>query len=138
MPQTVYCTFNALVRALPFERAVFMLADESRGWLSYVASFGSFEEEEKKFLKRAFNSPNSEHMPDIKAYFQKQPVFSGDSIFEGYWPFAAFPVIWHDEVIGVFYADRLEDSDARPLDTPEQVALIALAEQWHEVPPEFC
>ena len=137
-PQAVYCTFNALTRALPFERALLLMVNEERGWLSYASSFGSFEEDEKKFLKRAFNSQNAENMPDLKAYFERKPVFSGDPIFEGNWPFAAFPVIWHDEVVGVFYADRLEGPDERPLDTPEQVALIALAEQWHEVPPEFC
>ena len=46
-----------------------MMASEDRGWLSYAASFGSFEEDEKKFLKRAFNSQNSENMPDYKSLF---------------------------------------------------------------------
>ena len=88
-------------------------------------------------MRRKAIDPNSRYMPDVQAMLQKQAIFSGDPLFDDHYPFAAFPAMSRNEVWGVFYAHKRAVSDAAPLDTQEQVAVIALAEEWHDVPGGF-
>lgn len=64
-------------------------------------------------------------------------VLRGHQIFSDGWPFIAFPVVWRDSVVGVFYADRITRGAGSPVETREQMACAALAEYWLEVPEGF-
>lgn len=132
----VHCTLNALVRGLNFDRAVFFTLDEANQLLQVAVPFGMKLFEPRK-VRRALKDPERESMPDIQAVLQRKPVFLGRPVFPDGWPFVAFPVVWRDKVVGVFYADKVRRPDGDALESQEEIACIALAEEWHDVPIEF-
>jgi hypothetical protein len=129
-PQAILCTLNALLKGTGFERAVFLTPDDDEQYLRPVYLLGQAGDSDFIQLHREFADPKSQWMPDVKAFRTRQAVFQGDPMIAGRYPFVAFPAIWDNSVVGVFYADRKE-SDA--LEMTEQIALIALAEQWQDV-----
>ena len=136
LPQAVQCTLRALVQGLEFDRSCFFVVDNAHQVIVPSLLFGQKNEEFAK-SNRSINSLDSDNMPDVQAMLQRRAIFQGDPIFEGYWPFVAFPMIWCDEVVGIFYADRREGANPIPLDTADQVAIVALSEAWHDVPVDF-
>lgn len=134
--QALYCTLLALVRALDFDRALFFITIAENKSLRPVVLFGQ-ETEDWRSRARYEDSCVIDTMPDIQSMRQRKVIFHGEPVFPGCWPFTAFPLVWRDVVLGVFYADRLEDPHAAPLTTQEEVAVIALAELWQQVPPDF-
>jgi hypothetical protein len=135
-PQALYCTLQALVRGLNFDRAVFFRYDEGENALVPTIIFGE-RPSELSLLPRKVNSPQQKYMPDVQSLLQHKAVFVGDPVFGEAWPLAAFPVICQGRVEGVFFADKLARKNALPLDTQEQVAIVALAEGWYDVSPDF-
>lgn len=136
LSQALYCTLLALVRALDFDRAIFFTTIAENKSLRPAFLFGQ-ETDEWSSQIRYEDSSIIDDMPDIQSMRQRKVVFHGEPVFPGCWPFAAFPLVWRDVVLGVFYADRLEDPNASALSTQEEVATIALAELWQQVPPDF-
>lgn len=136
LPQAVLCTLTALVRALSFDRAVFFRYNESNEELRPVLVFGA-RPPDISLVSRSVRGSNVAHMPDVQALLQRKVIFFGDSVFGEDWPVAAFPIICQNRVEGVFFADKAAKKNPVPLDTQEQVAIVALAEGWHDVSSEF-
>lgn len=136
VPQAVLCTLQALVKGLTFDRAVFFRHHELESCLSPLAIFGD-RPQDMALGNRKLMAPKREFMPDVQALLQRKTIFQGDPIFNDDWPLAAFPVTCNGKVEGVFFADKLGKKNALPLDTQEQVAVVALAEGWHELSPQF-
>jgi hypothetical protein len=125
-----------LVKGLNFDRAIFYRHSVLDSMLHPVVTYGASPPELGLEVRRT-NSAKNEFMPDVQAALQKKTVFQGDPIFNDDWPLTAFPVICEGQVEGVFFADKLGKKNALPLDTQEQVAVVALAEGWHEVSSQF-
>jgi hypothetical protein len=136
VPQAVLCTLEAFIKGLNFDRAVLLAVNERNQTLEPSVMVGA---EAKDYLSLRHKTWDSEHadLPSVQAFLNRQPVFFGEPIFGDDWPVAAFPVISGGKLLGVFYADKAARADAVSLETQEQVAVIALAEEWHDVPLEF-
>lgn len=134
--QAIYTTLLALLRGMNFDRAVFMRYDDEQKALVPLVLLGRPVDYIKDFVRFPSSTGNT-HMPDAQAFLQQRPVFQGDPVFGDDWPFAAFPVIWRGSSEGIFYADKASSDDLVGLSTDEQVALIALAEEWQHVPDDF-
>lgn len=135
--QAVYCSLLALLRGLNFDRAVYFSYSAEERLLKPLLLLGSPVEEFNECI-RYVSSSGQEHMPDVKAIFEERPVFHGDPVFDNDWPFVAFPVITNGHPAGVFYADKTASKNAEPLTVEEQVAVIAMAEEWHNVRSDSC
>ena len=135
-PQVVYCTLMALVKVLGFSRAIFLSRSSDKAGLKLSASFG-VPHVQYETLMRRFSSREKQYMPDLSSYNDRKASFTGDPIFDDDWPFAAFPVIQGGEAVGIFYADRASNPNAQALSTEEQMSVIALAEEWQQVPETF-
>ncbi len=136
VPQAALCTLKALVKGLNFDRAVFFRYDEQSGVLRPELIFG-VRPLDNYLAPRPLLGPETLHMPDVQACVQRKAMFFGDPVFAEDWPLAAFPVICQKKVEGVFFADKVAKRNAAPLETQEQVAIVALAEGWHDVSPDF-
>ncbi|MBN8549526.1 MAG: HDOD domain-containing protein [Deltaproteobacteria bacterium] len=136
VPQAILCTLQALVKGLTFDRAIFFRHDEVESCLIPVAVFGD-RPQDANLVRRSLGASGRDFMPDVQALLQRKTIFQGDPIFNDDWPLAAFPVTCNGKVEGVFFADKLGKKNALPLDTQEQVAVVALAEGWHELSPQF-
>jgi len=138
LPQAVLCTLRGLLHGMNFDFATFMRFEKNENaliptvWLGQLRMEGRIDEVVRKMI-----DANSLYMPDLQAMIQKKSIFAGDPLIENHYPFAAFPAIARGEVVGVFYAHKNPLADAAPLDTQEQVAVIALAEEWHDIPSGF-
>ncbi|MDC0357408.1 HDOD domain-containing protein [Oligoflexia bacterium] len=130
--QVIYATLLALIRGLNFDRAIFFRYEEIEKVLHPAFLMGR-EIDAVESHARYVSEAAQKFMPDVQAFFEQRPIFHGDPIFGDDWPFAAFPVIWDGKVLGVFYADKKARADADSLGVDEQVAIIALAEEWHDV-----
>jgi hypothetical protein len=135
--QVIYSTLLALVRGLNFDRAIYFAYASQSQMLAPVFIFG--EEVSSPEILTTFIRPNEEEQsPHIHAALERKPVFYGDPLIEGYWPFVAFPAYTGDDLMGVFYADKKErDGDSEGLTVEEQVACIAISEEWYEINPGF-
>ena len=136
LPQTVYCTLSALIKGLNFDRAILFKVDDEGRFLFPLLCHGVKLFNPEK-MRRFIADPDSEVMPDVKAYLEQQTVFSGEPVFSDGWPFVAFPVASGGRVLGVFYADKIRRPDSDALDSQEQISCVALAEEWHDVPHGF-
>lgn len=136
LSQAIFCTLHALVRGLTFDRAVLYAVDELSGTLSPLFCFGPLPSA-YHYVTRRLNAEKRTFMPDANAYYGKQAVFHGDPLYGEDWPFAAFPIVSDGKVHGIFYADRKHQANALPLETHEQVAVVALAECWQGVRADF-
>ncbi|MBX7138640.1 MAG: HDOD domain-containing protein [Oligoflexia bacterium] len=136
LPQAVHCTLRALIHGLNFDFAMFMRYSVAGDSLTPYVWLGE-EPDGVRELVRSRGKQSGEYMPDVQALLQKKAVFTGDPITPDHWPFAAFPAIARNDVLGVFYAHKHPVSEANALETQEQVAVIALAEEWHDVPSGF-
>jgi len=135
--QAVTCTLNALIRGMNFDRACFLTLSSATRSLTRQVLMGHPPPQGFVEVARGLDTEGREFMPDVRCIEEKRPVFHGDPIFRDDWPFVAFPAMSADRVIGVFYADKLQRTDAQPLDTQETLAAVALAEEWRDVPAEF-
>ena len=136
LPQAVYCTLSALLKGLNFDRAILFRVDEEKRLLLPLLCRGIKLFRPEK-LRRFLEDPDAEIMPDVCAYFQKQAVFHGDPVFNDGWPFTAFPIICDQQVLGVFYADKIRRPDSNALDAQELISCVALAEEWHDIPEDM-
>jgi HD-like signal output (HDOD) protein len=137
LPQAVLATLSALLFGAKFQRVLFLRFEPNRELLLPVVSLGKGAPGMRTLIRR-FGNPDAAVMPDLRACTDRAAVFEGDPIFEDGWPFVAFPVIWRNQVLGVFYADYPEHENGLPIDTPERLAITSLAEQWQNVPDDFC
>lgn len=132
----VNCTLSALVKGLNFDRAVLFKVDQSKKFLQLYLCYGVKIFEHRK-IRRFVEDPDKDYMPDILSYHQRKPVFLGSPVFPDGWPFVTFPIVWKDNVVGVFYADKIRRPDGDALGPQEEIACIALAEEWHDIPADF-
>lgn len=133
IPQVIHSTFLALTKSLGFTRAVFLVPNAAAGVLKIAFKTGLPHPGMETF-QSSFTSKNKDYLPDIKAWNEGKAVFTGDPLFPDDWPFAAFPAMSGGKPIGIFYADRASNDSDAPLGTDEQLAVIALAEVWQDVP----
>ena len=136
LPQAALCTCMGLVRGVGFDRVVFLYHNQDRSCLIPLFNFGQ-PCLEFSYLLRSMSGTNTATMPDVLACQERRMVLRGHQIFSDGWPFIAFPVVWRDSVVGVFYADRITRGAGSPVETREQMACAALAEYWLEVPEGF-
>ena len=132
----VYCTLNALVKGLNFDRAVFFQLQKDPLSLQLLLSFGMKLFEPEK-VRRYLEDPQKDTMPDVQAFLRRKPIFHGQPVFPDGWPFVAFPVVHEDTVVGVFYADKIRRPDGDALGSQEEIACVALGEEWHDIPVRF-
>ncbi len=139
LPQAVLCTLRALLHGMNFDFAMFLRLDKNGGSLAPAVWLGEREPDlNLDEMVRRIIDPNSTYMPDLQAALQRKTVFTGDPIVPDCWPFVAFPAMALNDVQGVFFAHKNKRNEAQALDTQEQVAAIALAEEWFDVPVGFC
>lgn len=134
-PQALQLTLSALIKGLNFDRAVFFkISDEQTLSVGLTVGVKLFEPD--KFIHK-FDMSSESDDPAGLVMKTKEPVFSGQPLFPEGWPFAAFPAIWKNKVIGIFYADRIRRPDVDSLTNQEQIACTALAEEWKDLPAGF-
>ncbi|RIL06156.1 MAG: hypothetical protein DCC75_11065, partial [Proteobacteria bacterium] len=126
----------ALLKGLDFRRAAFLRFD-NRDKRFLPAILLGLECEDFFEMDRSMQGRDLDYMPEAQAYMKGQPVFAGDPIFEGGFPFAAFPVIWKGKFHGVFYADMSGSKKRAAMNLQTQMGCLALAELWRSVPAEF-
>ncbi len=136
LPQAVMCTLQALVHAMQFDRAMLFRPSADGRLLEPTVLFGQAPKQ-SVVTPRLLKASNADFMPDVQAFIEGKVIFTGDPIYGDDWPFCAFPIVSDREVVGVFYADKLENKNASPLETQEQVSVIALAELWQGVPAAY-
>jgi len=135
--QALTCTLNGLVRALDFDRAVFYRIDSDDEQAEAVFILGRIPRDEHKRNLKLSLVGDLTFRPDFQCIRKETAVFQGDPLFGEDWPMVAFPVIWNGKVRGFFYADRKYLSDAEPLSLDQQMVIVALSEQWRQVPFDF-
>ena len=136
LPLAMHCTLNALIRGLNFDRAVFLRLDTKRTYLTIAVALGVKLFQPEK-IRRFLNDPDAAVMPDLVAFNERTSVFEGTPLFGDGWPFVSFPAIWKNQVVGIFYADKVRRPDNDTLDTQEQLACVALAEEWRDLVEDF-
>ncbi|MCO6430315.1 MAG: HDOD domain-containing protein [Deltaproteobacteria bacterium] len=132
----IHATLVALVNALNFDRACLIAYDREMKVLKIVARYGVRSPSVDAYVRR-LDAKGREYLPDLKAYYERQAVFTGDPLFGDDWPFACFPVIIGGEVQGLFYADKSAQPNPQPLALDDQLAVTALAEQWQQAGSDF-
>lgn len=136
LPQALLCTTLALLKVFRFQRVFVLMVDERSRSLLPMLNFGEPWDDFSHSVRK-LDHPNKEAMPDVQAVALGRAVFEGDPLVRDDWPFVSFPIRSQGVTCGVFYADRPADEEAAPLETADQVALIALGELWQQVPYEF-
>ena len=133
LSQVIGVTLHALVCGVGFDRALFLRNDGSKLSLFPEACFGE-EIGDALVGGRPILLERADTLPEVQALLLRRVVFTGDPLFPSSWPFVAFPAISDGEVVGVFYADMRERAEPTPLDVQEQVACVAIAEEWRHAP----
>ena len=131
-PQAIYLTLETLIKGLLFDRAVFFrIIDDSTLKVGITMGVKLFQPE--KFTRTLDTSPDST-TPDSFVVQNREVTFAGEPIFPEGEPFVAFPVIWLDRVIGIFYADKIRKPVLQSLSKQEMLACGALADEWKDIP----
>lgn len=136
LSQVICSTMLALVKALNFDRVVFFQYSSDTDVLTPRYFYGA-EVPGSIALTRCVRDSGCEHMPVVQACIQKRAIFHGDPVIGEDWPFVAFPAIAAGVIFGVFYADKTFSDAHAGLTSNEQVSVMALAEEWHDISEDF-
>lgn len=118
---------EACVYCLRFDRAVFLLANQSRTTLAGRMMLGNTDGIDPKRILRSIGGPVVPQDPDNTAFIEGRVVCNGEPLLPGGGPLAVIPVGCGKRAVGVVYVDRT--SPARtPLTMQEQSALTLLAD----------
>lgn len=112
---------------LDFERVILLLAAPGKRSLQGRMALGQINGFDPKKFERPLGKSADPYAPDAKAFAESRPVFTGDPVLDGGWPFVAIPVGFGTRAIGVIYADRATP-DSKELTAREQAAIGVLAE----------
>ena len=137
LPHVLASTALALMRGLSFDRVVLFVPETLDGGRALLPKLTLGRKIENESLLEKPLEQFDQYAPHVKAFKERQAIFQGDPLFDDDWPFVAFPLIQSGEVKAVLYADKKKEKDPPPISTEEQVALIALSEVFHDVPPLF-
>lgn len=118
---------ETLAWGLKFDRVLLLLVGPGRKSLIGRMLLGNVANFDPTKFERSLGGDASPHAPDVKAFREGHPVFTGDPIFEDGWPIAATPIGFGQRAIGVIYAERVS-SDSLELNAREQAAMGVLAE----------
>ena len=118
---------ETLCFGLDFERVLLLLAAPGKRSLQGRMALGQINGFDPKKFDRPLGKSADPYAPDAKAFAESRPVFTGDAVLDGGWPFVAIPIGFGTRAIGVIYADRA-DPDAKELTGREQAAIGVLAE----------
>ena len=133
-PQAIHLTLTALIKGLNFDRAVFFKIIDNKLRVGLAMGVRLFDPE--NFSKSIELNVDSQK-PEVRTILDRTPVFSGEPLFLEGWPYATFPVVWENKVIGIFYADKIKKPDIDSLTNQEQIACTALAEEWKDIDPSL-
>jgi hypothetical protein len=130
MSSIITTAMEALAFGQRFDRVLLLYMDDSEttlvGKMALGESFGS----DPKSIQRDLDFLDYETAPDIRAMVDGSVEVFGDPLFPNGWPFAVIPVGNPENVVGVIYADMINNNaqNAKPLDSGVKVALNLLAE----------
>lgn len=115
---------ETLAWGLHFDRVLLMLVDGTKKTLRGRMMLGNSNIDPKTVTRHI----TSDLIPcDCRAFVQGRPVFHGEPVIPGAWPFAAIPIGFGERSVGVLYADKAEASHP-DLNGREQAAVAVLAE----------
>ena len=117
---------ESLAFGLKFDRVLLLLADPGREWLVGRMALGNFEGMDPKEIRRSLANPEDPESPDITAFEGNSPLIFGDPVFDDAWPFAALPIGYGENSLGVVYADKINET--QPLGSGAQAALSILTD----------
>ncbi len=117
---------ETLAWSLKFDRVLLMLVAANKTRLTGRMLLGNMPNFDPKKFERSL-SVEKPSCPEVVAFRQSRPVYSGEALFDGGWPFAAIPIGFAHRAIGVIYADR-SSGDGAELSSREQAAIGILAE----------
>ena len=112
--------------SLKFDRVFLMLVTPNKGRLVGRMLLGNVSNFDPKRFERVI-SPDLTRHPEVMAFREARPIYTGDPLIPGGWPIAAIPIGFGQRAIGVIYADR-SDSESEELTSREQAAIGILAE----------
>jgi len=101
---------ETLAFGLEYPRVVLLLADRSRKVLEGKMAIGSNAKVDVKSIKRIVDAAAAARCPDIKAFLDGNPQFSGEPLIDGCDNFIALPIGYKDRSLGVLYADALPNT----------------------------
>lgn len=113
--------------ALKFERVLLLLVAPGKTKLIGRMLLGNIPNFDPKKLSRSLGPDAPPGAPDIAAFRESRPVFTGNPVLEGGQVFAAIPIGFKQNTIGVIYADRVT-AGPKELNANEQQAAATLAE----------
>ncbi len=135
-PQLMMCVFESLIHGIGFRRVIFLRLEPIRQILIPYFLFGEPHPNYSRILQ-PLKSKEIEHQPDVQAVLQRRCLFQGDPIFDQDWPFVSFPLVWQNQVQGVFYADMGSKVPQVPLTESERLACLAISELVMDIPQNF-
>ena len=113
--------------SLGFDRVLLLLVNNGKKKLTGRMLLGNVDNFDPTKFERDLLNRTNQHAPDVAAFMDSRPIFTGDPVFESGWPIAAIPVGFGSRAIGVIYADKSVNQDSE-LTSREQAAIGVLAE----------
>jgi len=117
---------ETLAFGLKFDRVLLLLMAPGKTKLVGRLGLGDTGSINPKNIVRQLGAEAPPGAADARAIKESRPVFIGDPILEGGWPFAVAPIGFGQRCVGVLYGDRVASSNE--LTPREQAAIGILAE----------
>jgi GAF domain-containing protein len=117
---------ETLAFGLKFDRVLLLLMAPSKTKLMGRLGLGDTGAVDPKSIVRPLGAEASPSAADARAIKESRPVFIGDPILEGGWPFAVTPIGFGQRCVGIIYGDRVASQGE--LTQREQAAIGILAE----------
>jgi len=112
---------------LKFDRVLLLLVSPDKKKLMGRMLLGDSGGLDPKDLSSSLEKDSRQPPPEIMAYAEGRPIFQGDPILEGGWPFCVIPIGFGEKAVGVIYADKTSSGE-ETLPNNEQAAVGVLAE----------
>ncbi|MCB0323240.1 MAG: HDOD domain-containing protein [Bdellovibrionales bacterium] len=130
LSSVITTVMEALAFGLKFDRVMLLFADPKGASLQGRMSLGQPFTVKPQDFSRSLEAKGQERSPETLAFNQGTVETFGDPLFPDGWPFAAIPIGGHEHVVGVLYADKIDQgpTNAVALTDQTQVALTILAD----------
>ncbi|MCB0336848.1 MAG: HDOD domain-containing protein, partial [Bdellovibrionales bacterium] len=127
--ETINKVMETLTERLDFDRAVLLLYDEDTNCLKGQRAMGLVQGIEPDALVYQLAGNEVKDRAEVIAFTRARPVFKGKALLEKGWPFCVFPVGLEENILGVLYADQVEDASTAPeIGTRDQVIIGVLCD----------